>query len=554
MSFLNIKLYIFNSNSIKTVATSFIFFLLLSIVLFIRGEGWDGDSLVNIAQFNKLVFFDLYGVPDSGTTPKLLPITLFGTFHFVFNSYSIHWPVILLSSFAFAKIALLPKAEGGGFLWFFLPFISPALIFSIVSADNPGLAIPFYILAITFAFEKKISLSFVFLLLAEFSRPGYSVLMVLTLFFFIFNGSLNINKDKKKIIGIFILILFAFCHSLYCYKLGYPNFDEYNLNNWNTFRKGNDEGINFFLNNKSITLLVFFNGFLAAIFSNNIIPFPFSIIAILILILSFKKLKNISTILFLLPVIYFPFLFAALTKGMIMPDYRNPYFFKNLYASDPYYFITLTPVLLFGISIFIGQIVLKKSTFHNLNILKTYKKKFYFSEFLTKFFGYLYLPKVAIIIALILSFANGIMLKGRYEFNPVQSNSIKSKYSHIWLSDPLANKKFSETFKSKGKKLSVLVTCDVIPILIDSAAYIKKISYASTDIYFNKENTEFIGSCYKSHFLKRSNDVLLDKNQEYKMSNIFDILYTTTDMLKYFEIPPNAKKIILDINRVMIIN
>ena len=96
--------------------------------------------------------------------------------------------------------------------------------------------------------------------------------------------------------------------------------------------------------------------------------------------------------------------------------------------------------------------------------------------------------------------------------------------------------------------------CDVIPILIDSAAYIKKISYASTDIYFNKENTEYIGSCYKSHFLKRSNDVLLDKNQEYKMSNIFDILYTTTDMLKYFEIPPNAKKIILDINRVMIIN
>ena len=83
---------------------------LLSILLFFRGEGWDGDSLVNIAQFNKLVFFDLYGVPDSGTTPKLLPITLFGTFHFVFNSYSIHWPVILLSSFAFAKIALLPKA------------------------------------------------------------------------------------------------------------------------------------------------------------------------------------------------------------------------------------------------------------------------------------------------------------------------------------------------------------------------------------------------------------------------------------------------------------
>ena len=34
----------------------------------------------------------------------------------------------------------------------------------------------------------------------------------------------------------------------------------------------------------------------------------------------------------------------------------------------------------------------------------------------------------------------------------------------------------------------------------------------------------------------------------------FDLLYTTNDMLKYFEIPVDAEKVMLKLNRILIIN
>jgi hypothetical protein len=98
-----------NNSILKIVSLTLTFFLLFVIVLLIRGEGWDGDSIVNIAQFNKLISENLYGVPDSGTTPKLFTILIFGFFHFIFNSYSIHIPTMLIMSYALAKVTQIPK-------------------------------------------------------------------------------------------------------------------------------------------------------------------------------------------------------------------------------------------------------------------------------------------------------------------------------------------------------------------------------------------------------------------------------------------------------------
>jgi hypothetical protein len=53
----------------------------LIVVLMLRGMGWDGDSIVNIAQFEKLIHPALSDTPDAGSAPKLLPIFLFGFFH-----------------------------------------------------------------------------------------------------------------------------------------------------------------------------------------------------------------------------------------------------------------------------------------------------------------------------------------------------------------------------------------------------------------------------------------------------------------------------------------
>ena len=547
------KINIHQNFFLKTLLLSFTFFLLFYIVLLLRGSGWDGDSLVNVAQFNKLFSRNLFGIPDSGTTPKLFTIFIFGLFNFIFNSYSIHIPTILLMSYALAKVAQLPRSEGGGYIWFFLPFISPVLIFSTISADNPSLAIAFYILSISFLFEKKILLYFVFLLFAEFSRPGYCVLMVLSLFILILNQSINIFKDKNKIYIIIFLIFLGLVHSLYCYKLAYFNFNDYGIQNWDTYRGENYKDSNFFIENKVFTLKTIFNAFLTSILSNNTLPFPLSIFGIFILftILSINKFKNNFSLLYLLPAIYIPFIYAALTKGTIMADYRNPYFFKNIYASDPYYFITLVPVLLFGISFFVGNFLCDKNNNNPTEVIKLIKLIF-LEKFFSKIYINLYNPKIAIIIALILAIGNGLALKGRYEFNPIQSNSIKSKFSDIWLSDPIAKQKFYQVYQNKGKKIDVLTTCDVIPILIDSSNYINKLSFASKNIYENKKKNQFIGSCYNSYFKKRKDDIILNVNEKYNVLDNFDILYTTTKMLKYFKLSDNYKKIYLKIDRVII--
>ena len=165
------------NSKFKLILLTILFFILFYISLIIRGVGFDGDSIVNILQFYKIINQDLYNLPDGGTTPKLFLIILFGSFHYIFDSYNIHIMVFIVCSYSFAKFTLISPKYGGGYIWIILPFLSPIFLNSIMSANNPALSVCFYLLSLSYLFEKKINLSFIFLLLSELSRPGYSVLM-----------------------------------------------------------------------------------------------------------------------------------------------------------------------------------------------------------------------------------------------------------------------------------------------------------------------------------------------------------------------------------------
>jgi hypothetical protein len=153
----------------------------LIVALIFRGVGWDGDSINNIAQFEKLIHPRLFDTPDGGTVPKLLPIVLFGGFHWLTGSYSIHWLSIALTALAVGQLVRLPAERGGGCIWLTLLFLSPTWIAAILDADNPALQTGFLILGFTSLMQHKSDRAIIFFLLAEFSRGGAFLLIALVI-------------------------------------------------------------------------------------------------------------------------------------------------------------------------------------------------------------------------------------------------------------------------------------------------------------------------------------------------------------------------------------
>ncbi len=65
----------------------FIFsFLCFYIFLFLRGFGWDGDSLGNACQFVKLVNQNIFEARFGGGVPKIMSIFTFGIIYQIFGS------------------------------------------------------------------------------------------------------------------------------------------------------------------------------------------------------------------------------------------------------------------------------------------------------------------------------------------------------------------------------------------------------------------------------------------------------------------------------------
>lgn len=544
---MNIQSQYFLNKNLKLFLLTSLFFFLIYISSNIRGIGWDGDSIVNIHQFYKLANSNLYNGPDGGTTPKLLPIILYGLFHFTMKSYSIHFISIILCSYAFARSFFLSKNFGGGWIWLILPFISPRFLNAIISADNTALSIGFYLLSLVALFEKKILFSFIFLLFAEFSRPGYSVLMPITLFYLFYLNNFG-NYNNKKFLFIIILIALAFLHSFFCYLLSYESFLEYNQQNWGIYTPDGKLNPYEYVNNKINTAIIFFKGFITAIFSNIILPFPLAIITILLLFINLKKVKHITTIFVFLPCIFFPLLFAGLTKGTMTHMEVNPKFLPSFdKALDPSYFITILPILLFSISISFNKFVKRISFYFK-------SKRNNYHELLNKILKHLNNPFIYIFLAFNLAIANGLLLKDRFDYNPIKPNLDKNTY---WLSSKLSHEIFDKIYSVKKTKINVLISCDPIPILIDNALMIKNAHFISNKLFINDQGNEYIKLCNQANtFKKRTKDILLNKKIKLNIFKNFDydIIYAHKDIEDYFEFSDEVIKVNVEYDRVIFIN
>ena len=150
---------------------------LVAMTLFLsqRGFGWDGDSLINVSQFNRVLTHH-YGVDDSGTYPKLGCMVLFGVFYdFVPGGfYTLTFSCIALNALAIACLCAWVTDLGG--LWL-IPLcailLNDAWLGIISSCDNPAFSIPLTLIALYLYFHRKktgagIWLAFV----AGLFRPG----------------------------------------------------------------------------------------------------------------------------------------------------------------------------------------------------------------------------------------------------------------------------------------------------------------------------------------------------------------------------------------------
>ena len=329
--------------------------------------------------------------------------------------------------------------------------------------------------------------------------------------------------------------------------MGYTNFEEYRNNNWNTFNVNVEDSL-YYLNNKIETIKAYFNGFLVALFSNNLLPFPISIIAFIIFIFSFRGFKKITSIVFLQPAIYFPLLFAGISSGTIAAiEFRDAIFFKNIYSLSPHLFSTFIPVLLFSLAFLFNKL---NDLFKRFEGSKNFNDNFNLNK-MNRLFLIFNNKKTFILIAVFLAIINGILLKGIFEVNP--ENPVSERQ---WISDKSSNKIFKGLVSKKKRKLKVLTTCDFIPILIDKGEYIEILSVASSQINISSKNNglEFLILCNENIIKRKKGDIILYDNQNYDISKSFDLLYTTEDMMSFFSISEDFKIIKLKFDRILVVN
>ena len=149
---------------------------------------------------------------------------------------------------------------------------------------------------------------------------------------------------------------------------------------------------------------------------------------------------------------------------------------------------------------------------------------------------------------------NGILLKDRFDYNPINPRLDRSKF---WFSSDLSKKIFREVYLKKKEKLNVLITCDPIPTLIDNAIFIKKVNFASIDLKYNKEGKGYLKLCNQGNrFIKRPDDLVFNKNYQLNIFDNYDydLIYTTKNMQSYFKFTSDTKIIKLENERFIIIN
>ncbi|MFC1593428.1 hypothetical protein ACFL3O_00655 [Candidatus Neomarinimicrobiota bacterium] len=183
-----------------------------------RGFGWDGDSFISAAQYQKLIGSDLYGIIDGGAHPKILSVLLFGIIYQLSGGfYLLTIIAVLLNTLMIITITSWINKEKG--LWLFAligVLINIPWTKIVVNCDNPAFSLPFIIFGLYYISKNKFIEGTTFLTISSLFRSGAEVIIIIILFTQLF------NKNLKNSIILGLAFVLAAIHTYWGYLLIYP--------------------------------------------------------------------------------------------------------------------------------------------------------------------------------------------------------------------------------------------------------------------------------------------------------------------------------------------
>jgi hypothetical protein len=205
----------------------FIFsFFCFYIFLFLRGFGWDGDSMGTASQFVKLFNHNIFEAGYGGGVPKIMSIFTFGVIYQIFGSlYFLTFLSIFLNSLMLTLICKWVYKNGGFWFITMVGLLANVLWLAMVTTcDNTAFSLPFTFFGLYCYFHKnnKIGGSFA-LLIASLYRPGPEIV----LFFILLIELFKHNKDIRLIIIVFFLFIIGIMHTCWGYRLSYVSYGSF---------------------------------------------------------------------------------------------------------------------------------------------------------------------------------------------------------------------------------------------------------------------------------------------------------------------------------------
>jgi len=359
----------------------FIFsFLCFCIFLFLRGFGWDGDSLGTASQFVKLFNQNIFEARYGGGVPKIMSIFTFGLIYQIFGSlYLLTFLSIFLNSLMLTLICKWVYKNGGYWFITMVGLLANVLWLAMVTTcDNTAFSLPFNFFGLYFYFHKNNKIwGSLFLLMASLYRPGPEII----LFFIIIIELFRKNRDMRLIAFILFLFIIGIVHTCWGYRLSFSTYESF-LNQ--SMMPHND--LTYRHSVKAI--LPYLQGIVFQITRPS--TFIFFILSILGFIRIIKKPNDIK--------------FSGLS---IFASYLVPIsiFRYGNYGSATWYHMEFT----FFFAIFAAFFCYKNTFFENIVAKLKYKS---------------ILKIIVILVLLIFIFHKGLKLRGSYEINPDGSGVI----------------------------------------------------------------------------------------------------------------------------------
>jgi len=204
----------------KTFIISFVTSIVCyTIYVIFRGFGWDGDSFISAAQYQKLIGSDLYGIIDSGAHPKILSIILFGIVYQLSGGfYMLTVLAVLLNTLMITTIISWINKEKG--VWLIAlggVLINIPWTKIVVNCDNPAFSLPFIIFGLYYISKNKFIEGTAFLIISSLFRSGADFIIL-----FLLIAQIS-NKNLKNAIILSIALAFSGIHTYWGYLLIYPS-------------------------------------------------------------------------------------------------------------------------------------------------------------------------------------------------------------------------------------------------------------------------------------------------------------------------------------------